>query len=151
MKQKAIPRKPSNPTAPPRKDELHQSPTSAAITARHYLVSFEINVFELNPAAACKLAWSLLSGTHSDDPFLPIGKVVREDGEIELIDLQELEDLEEFAKGLASGDEVTWTDPDAGLCSWTGKIAEIEFIGHDSARITNTDGWKGEVLLSELS
>jgi len=58
-----------------------------------------------------------------------------------------------FIKHLQPGDEVTWNDPDDGICNHTGIISEIEYFGEgDShARITMQDGWHAEVMLKELS
>jgi hypothetical protein len=52
---------------------------------------------------------------------------------------------------LQRGDEVTWNDPDEGLCTRTGIILSIEYFGDDSAKLTMTDGWYSEVMLQELS
>ena len=56
-----------------------------------------------------------------------------------------------WQKQLHAGDEVSWNDPDAGLCSVTGIIAEIRFMHDNSASIVFTVGHHLEVFLSELS
>jgi len=60
---------------------------------------------------------------------------------------------DDWRRQLHSGDEITWNDPDAGACSRSGTILEIEYDqeGEDVAKITFTDGEYLEVLLEELS
>lgn len=61
-------------------------------------------------------------------------------------------DEDDWRRQLYSGDEVTWNDPDEGLCSRSGTILEIEYDREeDVAKITFTDGEYLEVLLEELS
>lgn len=57
----------------------------------------------------------------------------------------------DWRRELKAGDEVTWNDPDAGACSFTGIIAQIEFKPDNAAWIMFVDGHEIEVLLSELS
>lgn len=57
----------------------------------------------------------------------------------------------DWRRNLHNGDEITWNDPDGGLCSRTGTICEIEYLEDDAVRLTMTDGWHAEVLLQELS
>lgn len=61
---------------------------------------------------------------------------------------------------LHPGDEVTWNDPDAGLCSRTGIIAQIRWArdtrepAHVRSLVgwlTYTDGHTIEILATELS
>jgi hypothetical protein len=54
-------------------------------------------------------------------------------------------------KKLHSGDEVTWTDPDGGLCSKTFIIGSIEHVEGDIFRIVDREGGEIEVLARELS
>ena len=56
-----------------------------------------------------------------------------------------------WRKHLHSGDEVTWNDPDDGLCTRTGKISAIEYLPENTASIIWMDGSLTEVYLSELS
>jgi hypothetical protein len=51
---------------------------------------------------------------------------------------------------LHSGDEVTWNDPDNGICSRTGIIQSIECT-EDMAKIVWVGGDYLECFLSELS
>ncbi len=58
--------------------------------------------------------------------------------------------LDKWKRGLHAGDQVTWNDPDDGLCTKTITISSIEIVG-DVAKITDTNGDYLECLLSELS
>lgn len=51
---------------------------------------------------------------------------------------------------LHRGDQVTWTDPDAGICSRTLTILEIEVKG-EAVCITDEQGDYLEALPRELS
>jgi hypothetical protein len=58
----------------------------------------------------------------------------------------------DWRRKLHKGDEVTWNDPDDGLCSRTGQILAISYMdGDDAASITWMDGTTTEVLLRELA
>ena len=57
----------------------------------------------------------------------------------------------DWRRNLHSGDEVTWNDPDDGLCSRTGVIGSIRYFGDDKAAIRWQDGDEVEVYLQELS
>jgi hypothetical protein len=58
---------------------------------------------------------------------------------------------EEIEK-LHSGDEITWNDPDNGICSKTGIILDIEFLPDDQiATITFQDGSYIQCFYNELS
>ena len=48
------------------------------------------------------------------------------------------------------GDRVTWTDPDAGVCSRTGVLIAVSELGDFNLAITMEDGWMAEVCESEL-
>lgn len=56
-----------------------------------------------------------------------------------------------WQRNLRPGDEVTWVDPDDGICSRTGRIAAIEFPAEGVARITWDDGTETEAPFSELN
>ena len=53
-------------------------------------------------------------------------------------------------KKLKQGDEVTWNDPDDGLCTRTLTIGSIKVTG-DVIRILDKDGGYLECLAKELS
>jgi hypothetical protein len=57
----------------------------------------------------------------------------------------------DWRRKLQRGDEVTWNDPDEGLCTRTGKVLTIEYLEDDCAKLTMEDGWHSEVRLQELS
>jgi hypothetical protein len=57
----------------------------------------------------------------------------------------------DWRRNLRGGDEVTWNDPDDGLCSRQGVINLIKYTGQNTATITWEDGDVTEVFLSELS
>ena len=48
------------------------------------------------------------------------------------------------------GDNVTWTDPDDGVCSRTGVLTAVSELGDFNLAITMEDGWMAEVCESEL-
>lgn len=52
---------------------------------------------------------------------------------------------------LQPGDEVTWSDPDAGTCSRTGRISTIEVRSDGFVRLTWADGADLECWARELS
>jgi hypothetical protein len=54
------------------------------------------------------------------------------------------------AYALHSGDQVQWTDPDAGLCSRIVTIQTIEHPEPGVVRITEPDGSVLECLIREL-
>jgi hypothetical protein len=56
----------------------------------------------------------------------------------------------DWRENLHTGDEVTWNDPDGGICTRRGTILSISYRG-DAAHIKMTDGWESDVLLTELS
>ena len=56
----------------------------------------------------------------------------------------------QWVKQLHSGDEVTWNDPDGGLCSKTIVISSIEIKG-DTICISDKDGGYLECFDHELS
>ena len=49
-----------------------------------------------------------------------------------------------------TGDEVTWHDPDDGLCSHTGVILTVEEIGDDAYRVVFQDGYEIEAFAREF-
>lgn len=57
----------------------------------------------------------------------------------------------EWTRGLKAGDQVTWNDPDGGICSRTVTIGEIKFRGDDAVEITVVSGDVIGALLTELS
>lgn len=57
----------------------------------------------------------------------------------------------DWRRKLHNGDEVTWNDPDRGLCTRTGKISSIRYLEDDTAVITWQDGGETGVFLRELS
>jgi hypothetical protein len=52
---------------------------------------------------------------------------------------------------LQPGDEITWNDPDEGLCSKTQTISFIEYKDNDIVFIRFIDGSELECFLSEIS
>lgn len=57
----------------------------------------------------------------------------------------------DFRKHLQPGDEITWNDPDQGLCTKTGVISYIEYKDEDVVFIRFIDGSELECFLSEIS
>lgn len=57
---------------------------------------------------------------------------------------------EGWTRQLDEGDEVKWTDPDDGTCSYIGTIQTIVWMG-DVCRITFKDGHTLEAFEHELS
>lgn len=54
-------------------------------------------------------------------------------------------------KKLHSGDEITWNDPDDGICSRTEAIQSLDFKGDGVVGIHWLDGGYTEALTSEIS
>ena len=52
---------------------------------------------------------------------------------------------------LHSGDEVTWNDPDGGICTRSGTISTVDYYSEGAVRLVMTDGWSVEALITELS
>lgn len=57
----------------------------------------------------------------------------------------------DWKRDLHSGDEITWNDPDDGLCTKTLVIQSIEYLSNDVVRITDKNGGVLEAYLNELS
>lgn len=79
--------------------------------------------------------------------------VFQESNELPYEDEEAEDDIkpDDWKRNLRAGDQVTWTDPDNGACFKTGIIAEIKYIGEDSASIIWRDGGETDVYLRELS
>lgn len=58
---------------------------------------------------------------------------------------------DDWKRDLRSGDEITWNDPDDGLCTKTFVMQSIEYLSDDVVRITDKDGGVLEAHLHELS
>jgi len=56
-----------------------------------------------------------------------------------------------YAKQLHSGDEITWNDPDDGLCSRSMIICEIKYKGNGAFSIIDTNGNHLECFACEIS
>jgi len=56
-----------------------------------------------------------------------------------------------WRKLLQSGDQVTWTDPDNGLCSRTLTIQHIQYLPGGIVQITDSFGGYVEAYFRELS
>lgn len=61
------------------------------------------------------------------------------------------EDEDDWRLKLRKGDEITWNDPDDGICSRTGIIGAIEYPSEGIARVTWQDGGTTEMKISEIS
>lgn len=55
------------------------------------------------------------------------------------------------AHALQAGDEVTWNDPDDGICTKTFRILRIEWLTADVTQIAGDDGSELEANYHELS
>ncbi len=59
--------------------------------------------------------------------------------------------VDDWRHSLGRDDEITWNDPDEGLCTRKGIIQSIVYGADDSASITWNDGTTTEVYLHEIS
>ncbi len=59
--------------------------------------------------------------------------------------------LDELPYNLQYGDEVTWNDPDDGICTRQGIISEIVWRDEETIDLTFQDGWTSQVRPEELS